>query len=380
MDKIRVMIVDDSAFMRKVITDMLSSDPDIEVVGTARDGKDAWQKLEKYQPNLITLDVEMPEVGGLAFLEKLMAEKPLPVIMLSTLTKIGAEATIKALSLGAVDFISKPSGSISLDMNKIHDELIHKVKVAVKAKLKPPKASKIQPPVKGSFVVKPDVKAEQPVKVEPPIKTEPPSGVKVTEKIQQPPSSGGSVQKIVAIGTSTGGPRALQEVIPHLPANLPAAVLIVQHMPKGFTHSLAQRLDQQSKIRVKEAQAGDRLQNGWAFLAPGGLHMVLEKNGAIALNQDPPILGVRPAVDILFKSIAKNHSGQVVGVIMTGMGRDGTEGMTALKEKGAKAIAEEQSTCVVYGMPKSVVDKGLADKVVPLPQIADEIVKMLQGK
>lgn len=366
MKKIRVMVVDDSAFMRKVISDMLASDPNIEVTGTARNGLDALEKIRQQKPDLITLDVEMPQMGGLELLKRLMERNPIPVIMLSSLTKAGAEDTMRALSLGAVDFVPKPSGSISLDIKKIQQDLLNKVKIAAKVTPSPFQAAISHQPALP--------KAE-------PAKTLPSPEVQVKPVLPKTSfATTGSVKKIVAIGTSTGGPRALQEVLPKLPANLPAAILVVQHMPKGFTQSLAQRLNQQSNITIREAKEGDRLENGLALLAPGGLHMTLEKGGIIGLNEEPPVLGVRPAVDILFKSIAQNYGGEVVGVIMTGMGRDGTEGLTVLKDKGTKAIAEDKSTCVVYGMPKSVVDKGLADRVVPLPQIANEIVKMIQGK
>lgn len=309
MERIRVMVVDDSAFMRKIITDMLSSDPEIEVTGTARNGLDAWEKIKQQKPHLITLDVEMPEMGGLELLKKIMRENPLPIIMLSSLTKDGAEDTMKALSLGAVDFIPKPSGPISLDIQKIQRDLLNKVKIA--AKVTP---SQFKDSVRG----KPALPKVEPAKTLPRVELSPPKS-----RIIAP--GGESIRKIVAIGTSTGGPRALQEVLPKLPGNLPAAILVVQHMPKGFTQSLAQRLDQQSQIRVREGKAGDRLENGLALLAPGGLHMTLEKGGVISLNEDPPVLGVRPSADILFNSIAKNYGGEVTGVIMTGMGRDGTD-------------------------------------------------------
>jgi len=363
MEKVRVLVVDDSAFMRKVITDMLASDPQIEVLGTARNGLDALGKIKQLKPDIITLDVEMPQMDGLQLLEKLMTEYPLPVIMLSSLTQHGTEATIKALSLGAVDFIPKPSGSISLDIEKIKAEILSKVKMG--AKISPAK-------VKNNLLLKGKPLS---VQTEPAAIKQESSGPAKIPVFSSLPK--GNVQKIVAIGTSTGGPRALQEVIPRLPADLPAAVLIVQHMPKGFTHSLAERLNQQSKIRVKEGAAGDRIENGLAILAPGGYHMTLEKGGVIGLNQDPPVWGVRPAVDILFKSIAQNYSAQVVTVVLTGMGHDGAEGVAVLKEKGAKSIAEDKSSCVVYGMPKTVVDKGLADRILPLHQVADGIMQLL---
>lgn len=367
MEKVRVLVVDDSAFMRKMITDMLQSDPQIEVLGTARNGLDAWEKIKQFKPDIITLDVEMPQMDGLQLLEKLMAENPFPVIMLSSLTQNGAEATMRALSLGAVDFISKPSGSISLDIEKVKLELINKVKMGAKvntSKVKTNLISKIKPKATDLARTGPPVSSKQ--------KGAWPAKIQTASSLPK-----GSVNRIVAIGTSTGGPRALQEVIPKLPADLPAAVLIVQHMPKGFTHSLAERLNQQSKIRVKEGAEGDRIENGLAILAPGGYHMTLERGGIIGLNQDPPIWGVRPAVDVLFKSIAQNYPAQVITVVLTGMGHDGAEGVAVLKEKKAKSIAEDKSTCVVYGMPKSVVDKGLADKILPLHQVAEGIIQLL---
>lgn len=362
MEKVKVLVVDDSAFMRKMITDMLASDPQIEVLGTARNGVDAWEKIKQLKPDIITLDVEMPQMDGLQLLERLMSENPLPVIMLSSLTQHGAEATIRALSLGAVDFISKPSGSISLDIEKVKAELINKVKMGAKVN-----TSRVRTKTTDQKKIGPAVFSKQEVPYSPKFQT----------SLSLPK---GNVNKIIAIGTSTGGPRALQEVIPRLPEDLPAAVLIVQHMPKGFTHSLAQRLNQQSKIRVKEGEQGDKIENGLAILAPGGYHMTLEKGGIIGLNQEPPVWGVRPAVDVLFKSIAENYPAQVVTVILTGMGHDGAAGVAILKEKNAKSIAEDKSTCVVYGMPKSVVDKGLADKVLPLSQVAVGIIQLIQSK
>jgi len=359
MQKVRVLAVDDSALMRKVITDMLSSDQQIEVVGTARNGLDALEKIKQLKPDVITLDVEMPQMDGLQLLEKLMTENPLPVIMLSSQTQNGAQATIKALSLGALDFVPKPSGYLSLAMEQIKFDLINKVKMGAKARIS--QIGNTSSWTKSLLTPQ----QEMPLPLKTPVFSALPKG---------------SVQKIVAIGTSTGGPRALQEVIPRLPADLPAAVLIVQHMPKGFTYSLAERLNQQSKIQVKEGQAGDQIENGLAILAPGGYHMTLEKGGTIGLNQEPPVWGVRPAVDVLFNSIAKNYPVQVVTVVLTGMGHDGAGGVAALKAKGAKSLAQDKSTCVVYGMPKTVVDKGLADKILPLQQVAEGIIQLLHSK
>lgn len=355
MGEIKVLVVDDSAFMRKLISDMLDSEPDINVVGTARNGQDALKKIELLKPDLLTLDVQMPVMGGLECLEKIMAlSKPLPVIMLSSLTAQGAEDTMKALALGAVDFVQKPSGSISLDINKVKDELLVKVRMGCRSNLR----------VRKSSVAR----------------------ERTCEAVRRPVNSSPAIsrksiacisQKLLLIGTSTGGPRALQEVLPKLPADIPANILVVQHMPAGFTLSLAKRLNDLSQIRVAEAKEGDILEQGTAFLAPGGYHMVLSRGGVIKLHQGPTVQGVRPAYDVLLQSVAENFSGEIVNVIMTGMGKDGTDGTLALQKLKVKTIAEDKSSCVVYGMPKSIVDKGLADKVVPVERIADEIMKFL---
>lgn len=358
MGEIKVLVVDDSAFMRKLISDMLDNESDIHVVGTARNGQDALKKIELFKPDLLTLDVQMPVMDGLECLEKIMAlPKPLPVIMLSSLTAQGAEDTMKALALGAVDFVQKPSGSISLDIDKVKDELLAKVRMGCRSNLR----------VRRSSVVRerPRETARRPVSPSPAVS---PGRSK---------SIAGISKKLLLIGTSTGGPRALQEVLPKLPADIPANILVVQHMPAGFTLSLANRLNDLSRIKVAEAKEGDILEQGTAYLAPGGYHMVLGRGGVLKLHQGPTVQGVRPAYDVLLHSVAENFSGEIVNVVMTGMGKDGTDGTLALQKLRVKTIAEDKSSCVVYGMPKSIVDKGLADKVVPVERIADEIMKFL---
>lgn len=301
MKKIRVLIVDDSAFMRKVLSDILMKDHRIEVIGKARNGQDCMKQLDKLDPDVVTMDVEMPHMDGLEALAVIMEKKPVPVVMVSSLTKQGAESTIKAITLGAVDFIQKPSGPISLDMEKVEDQVVRKVLIASKAKVSNQKQNSISTTV--------DRVARK--------------RVTIAEK------------PIVAIGTSTGGPRALDQVITELPKDFPAPIVIVQHMPKGFTHSLAERLNKQSAIEVKEAEHGERLRDGCAYIAPGGQHLtVLRQAGQLqaALDDTEPLYGHRPSVNRLFSSLSFVDQLQVISVVMTGMGADGTEGLVDLKK------------------------------------------------
>ncbi|GEK32543.1 protein-glutamate methylesterase/protein-glutamine glutaminase [Kurthia sibirica] len=357
----KLLIVDDSAFMRKLISDFFKEDDEITVVGTARNGKDAIDKIAKLNPDVLTMDVEMPEMNGVEALKIIMEKTPKPVIMLSSMTTAGASITIEAISLGAVDFVAKPSGTISLDLHKIQDELVRKVKAAIDVPITSLKR------VAPTAVVIPHVE-------QPPFKT---------AKVLKARSWNSSSKKIVLIGTSTGGPRALQDVLTAIPASIPAPILIVQHMPAGFTKSLANRLNTLSEITVKEAEMGDILQNGVAYIAPGGKHMTVRKIGMTyslyldeALEQ---VGGHKPSVDVLFRSVAPFSELSRVAVIMTGMGSDGTKGLQALKRVGNTiAIAEAQASCVVYGMPKSAVQTNLVDEEITLNSIAQTIMKYVQ--
>ena len=362
---IRILIADDSAFMRKVLSDLFARQPDFDVVGVAYNGKDAIAKTVKLRPDLLTLDINMPIMDGLTALEFIMKECPLPVVMISSLTKIGADATVKALELGAVDFINKVSGPVS-GITAIESEILEKCRAAA---------------VSNWRQLKKDTAVRQ----------WPANGENFSQKIQ--PLPGAAVQsdltsrllasgsdKLVVIGTSTGGPRALQQVITQLPKNLPCGIAIVQHMPPGFTKSLSERLDSLSQVRVKEAEANDVIKPGHVYIAPGDYHMTVQKQGnsyVIALNQNPPLASHRPAVDVLFDSVAP-FGNRVVSVILTGMGSDGAKGMQKIKAAGGRVIAEDESTSVVYGMPKAVVDLGLADSVLPIQYIADAIVNSVK--
>ncbi len=352
---VRVLVVDDSAFMRKILTDLLQSDPTITVVGTARDGSDGVEKCLALQPDVLTMDIEMPKLDGFGALREIMSRRPTPVVMVSSHTREGAEATVRALALGAVDFVAKPSGSISLNMHVTRDELVAKVKGAAGA----------TPRYRRVMAELPPVRREAKLQV-------------AAASMERAPDHGVTSRRLVVIGCSTGGPGALHQIIPRLPAELGAGVLVVQHMPAGFTRSLAQRLDEISAIRVKEAEEGDRVVDGQVLVAPGGYHMLVDAEGRIRLNQDPPMHGVRPAVDKTLESVVPLWGSRSVGVILTGMGYDGAKGMVSLKRSGGRTIAEDASTCVVYGMPKVVAELGAADHVLPIQEISEAIVRMIR--
>lgn len=338
MIKFKVLVVDDSIVMRRIISDLLIEDPELEVVGTAKNGAEAIEKVRSLNPDVVTMDIEMPVMDGLTALQHIMAESPRPVVMLSSMDKRQADITFKALELGAVDFIPKTSGSLSLDLERVGGTIIDTVKAAAKAKLSMNRA---------------------------PIRSILPTPL--------PTLSG---EWIVVIGCSTGGPKALPEVLSRLPGNLPAAVLVVQHMPEGFTKSFAERLNWVSPLQVKEAEDGEEIRRGVVYIAPGNQHMSL--NGSkLTLDDGPKVNFVRPAVDVLMKSVAPVFGPRTVGVILTGMGSDGAEGMALIKKNGGKTVVQNEETCVVYGMPKAVVDRGAADRVVPLEEVAKNVVVML---
>ncbi|KAB7708070.1 chemotaxis-specific protein-glutamate methyltransferase CheB [Bacillus aerolatus] len=362
MKEKKVVVVDDSAFMRKLITEFLSSHPELDVVATARNGKDAIEKIKKFKPAVMTMDVEMPEMDGLDALGYIMEHMPIPIVMLSSLTGEGAETTFLAMEKGAVDFIAKPSGTISLDLHKIKDELIEKVLAASKANLRP---------------------MRRPAR---PVWFEPPAAVEREQEWDQLEDNMArkrrNNQSIVVIGTSTGGPRALQQVLTKLPSDLEAPVLIVQHMPAGFTKSLAQRLDTLSAIRVKEAEDGEILRKGTAYISPGDFHLKVRKVGAslaVDLDQSPPVNGHRPAVDVMFESVSRLGGHGKVAVIMTGMGSDGANGLIKLKETGnVQAIAESEGSCVVFGMPRAAIATRLVDCTTSIEYIAERILKYIR--
>ncbi len=346
MNKIRVLVADDSALMRKQIKDMLESDPQIEVIGTARDGEDTIEKARKLEPDVITLDINMPKMDGLTALQILVEEEIAPVIMLSSLTQEGSLITFEALELGAFDYVAKPGGTISLNIKQVKDELIAKVKAAAR---------------KG---VLSRLKRKKKVTVKR-------IGGRVKEK------------KAVAIGISTGGPKTLMDVIPYLPEDLPAAIFIVQHMPPAFTKSFAERLDKNSKIRVVEAEAGLEVENGLGILGKGGYHLTVFKKlsgSVIVRTPNKPEHLFMPSADIMMESVLSVYGENTIGVLMTGMGDDGANAMVKIKEAGGITIAESEETAIVFGMPKAAIERGGAKYVAPSYEIADLIVKAVYGE
>lgn len=349
-----VLVVDDSSLMRKLITDLLESDPGVKVVGTAGDGLEALQQIAALRPDVVTLDVEMPRMSGLEALERIMREMPLPVIMLSGLTR--PEVTLTALELGAVDFVLKPSGVISVDLYKIRDELLNKVKIAVLAN-----ATKLARPARPSL-----------------------AEAMLPPPLPQPPLTADSKQwRVIVVAASTGGPRALEVLLPGLPGGLPAATLVVQHMPKGFTTSLAKRLDKRSELRVREAKDGKVIEPGRAYIAPAGHHLLLDSSRSrnhvrFRLDDSPPVMGLRPAADRLMESAAQVYGQRCIGVVLTGMGSDGTQGIRAIKQRGGQTIAQDQASSVIYGMPRSAAESGFVDQVLPLEAIAAAIVRLVE--
>lgn len=368
-----VLVVDDSIFMRKIISDFISEDPMLRVVGTARNGKEAVEQVKKLKPHAVTMDIEMPEMNGLEALRVIMKECPVAIIMLSSLTQEGAFETIKALEWGAVDFVGKPSGSISLDLHKVKAQLLEKLHMAVRmnvSKFAAPRPSqsfnRLQPKSKPT---PPAQRIAFSVPLNPPIAAN--KGTLVRSQA--------GIEQLVAIGTSTGGPRALHQVLSELPSELAAPVVIVQHMPPNFTRSLAQRLDSISGLKVVEAEDGMPLENGSAYVAPGGFHMAVARNGTgayrIHLSKEEPRGGHRPSVDVLFESLLPLKELKRHIVIMTGMGSDGAKGMLALKQSGAvTTIAESEDTCIVYGMPRAAVELNCVMHVLPQQEIAGKLI------
>jgi len=344
---IKVVVVDDSAFMRKAISTMLSKDPEIEVVATARNGQDGLEAIRKHDPDVVTMDIEMPVMDGLTALRHVMMEMPRPVLMVSSLTTEGAEATLKAMELGAVDFIPKQLSKVSLDIIKIERDLIDRVKTVARRKMRHAPMRAVARKKAAHAAVRPAVRR-------------------------------GTVKRdVVAIGVSTGGPPAVQKVLSALPADFPASIVIAQHMPAAFTGPFAKRLDNVSNISVKEAEPGDVLKPGHAFVAPGGKHIVLDQKVSridVVVTPKPEDALYKPSANVLISSVAKAVGRRGLGVILTGMGNDGMEGVRDLKAKGGRALAQSDATCVVYGMPKAVVDAGLDDEVVDIDDMAEAIL------
>jgi two-component system chemotaxis response regulator CheB len=348
-ERIRVLVVDDSALMRKLIPAILARDSSIEVVGTAMDGAFALKKIEELKPDVVTLDLEMPRMDGMETLRLIMQRAPLPVILFSTHSKEGGYATFKALAIGAVDFLAKPKDAAAGRLDDIADCLIAKIKVAKRAaghKLPPAVIEETAAPKKG-------IRAALPPR------------------------------RVIAIGISTGGPNALQFVLSQIPADFQSTIVIVQHMPEGFTEMFAKRLDECSALEVHEARSGDLLLAGRVLICPGNRHMMIRRmprGDMVVLSDGPPVNGHRPSADVLFHSVAQEFGLTAVGVLMTGMGDDGAEGLGAIKAAGGMTIAQSEDTCVVSGMPRAAILKGYASKIIPLDGLGSHLVSNYGGE
>lgn len=344
--KIRVVVIDDSALIRSVLREIINRQSDMEVVGVAPDPLVAREMIREKNPDVITLDVEMPRMDGLDFLEKLMRLRPMPVIMVSTLTERGSDAALRALELGAVDFVAKPRLDIVAGMHDTSLEIVEKIRTAYRAKIR----KRVPLTARDSF------------------------GADAVLPVRK--MSVGSTEKIIAVGASTGGTEAIKEFLIRLPPDSPG-IVITQHMPEAFTRSFASRLDGLCKIRVKEAEHGERVLPGHAYIAPGHSHLLLRRNGAnyvAELSQGPPVNRHRPSVDVLFRSVANCAAGNAIGVILTGMGKDGALGMLEMRQAGAYNFAQDEESCVVFGMPKEAIAVGAVHEVLPLVQIASKVL------
>lgn len=338
--QIRVIVIDDSALMRKCLVSMINAEPDMEVVAIAPEPLTARELIRTLSPDVVTLDIEMPKMNGLDFLDKLMRLKPMPVLMVSSLTESGSEAALKALELGAFDCVGKPRMD---SLNGLGGELVAKLRAA----------------------------ADSPVK----------ALLRATPSRSTPIGAAAGFGRLVAVGASTGGTQALQHFLTGLPADMPP-ILIVQHMPVAFTGPFARRLDSLCELKVKEAEQGDTVETGTVYIAPGGKHMTVNRHAGvlrIGLNDNPPINGHRPAVDALFSSVAQTIGRRAVGLLLTGMGSDGARGMLEMKQAGAYTIAQDKETSVVFGMPQEAIKLGAADAVLPLEAIADAVIRQLRG-
>lgn len=344
MKKIRVLCVDDSALIRNIMSEIVNSQPDMEMVATAPDPLIARDLIKRFNPDVLTLDVEMPRMDGLDFLERLMRLRPMPVIMVSSLTRHGSEITLNALELGAIDFVTKPEMGLKEGMLQYAEIISEKIRIASKAKVRRQEVTATAPRAIASPLV-------------------------------------GS-EKIIAIGASTGGTEALRQVLVPMPLTSPG-IVIAQHMPPGFTRSFAERLNNLCQISVKEGEDGDRVLPGHAYIAPGGFHMELVRSGAnyhIALNQSPPINRHRPAVDALFSSVAKVAGKNAVGAILTGMGNDGAQGMLEMRKAGAHTLAQSEKSCVVFGMPREAIALEGVCEIVDLDDISQKLLQNVVGQ
>ncbi|MEW5756502.1 MAG: chemotaxis response regulator protein-glutamate methylesterase [Pseudomonadota bacterium] len=347
MKKIKVLIIDDSALVRKILSDMLAQEHDIEVVGVAPDPFIAREKIKLLNPDVLTLDVEMPRMDGITFLGNLMRLRPMPVIMVSTLTEKGADVTLQALELGAVDYVAKPKVDLERQLVAFHDEIVEKIRMAANVNIRQLNIAHVQRVDKNPKIFT--------------------NAFKTTNRL-------------VAIGSSTGGTEAIKEILQVLPADFPA-IVIAQHIPDAFSKPFAKRMDTVTRMSVCEAEDGQQIVSGHVYIAPGHSHLRVARDGAklvCRLGQDPPVNRHRPSVDVLFDSVAENVGVNALGVILTGMGGDGAQGMKKMRDAGAYTIAQDEKTCVVFGMPKEAIRHGGVVDILPLDAVADQLIRVLQ--
>lgn len=395
--KIRALIADDSIFMRRAISSIFKSDDEIEIVGEARNGKEATEKVRELKPDIVTMDVEMPVMTGIEALKVIMRENPVPVIMISSLTSEGASATMEALAIGAVDFLPKKGGSHGPGFEAMREELLAKVKgVArnrlLRARMRLKKSSAPSgtpgsaPATQSNLSLRERIElrkknkmAEQNVSASPaPVGRSQGTSSANKKLIKKAPRPKASYYDIMVIGVSTGGPIALHSVIPHLPADFPVPVLIIQHMPPHFTKSLADRLNYLSHVNVREAAHGELLKAGDVLVAPGGRHLAVGRDSrTIKILDEPADSLYKPAVDVTLRSLTRQFGGHILGVIMTGMGHDGRDGLIEASQRGAYILAQDEESCVVYGMPKAVVDAGIANEIISLEDLPETIASCL---
>jgi two-component system, chemotaxis family, protein-glutamate methylesterase/glutaminase len=364
--KTRVLIVDDSAFMRKVLQGIIASDPQLEVCGEARDGRDAVTQTETLKPDVISMDINMPHVDGLQATEIIMSSNPRPILIVSSESREGADVTLKALELGAIDFIPKPSGGIDLDMNSVKEELCRKLKMAAKVRVvRTATRSKLQHEVASSSP-----------RVEPASKNGDNGLQEVRAAVNAAAKSAGKFPFIV-LASSTGGPATLMKFIPYFPKDFPGAVLLVQHMPGNFTAQFSSQLAEVSRIKVKEAEAGEIIVPGHLYVCPGSHHLRVSPTGRISLDDGPRVSGYRPCADLALESAAEYAGPMTIGVILTGMGNDGAKGAQAVHSVGGHVIAQDESTAVIFGMPQEAIKTGAVEQVLPIEAIYQGIEKRI---
>jgi two-component system chemotaxis response regulator CheB len=356
--KIRVLVVDDSALVRQILVEILKSAPDIEVVGTANDPFMARERIKELNPDVLTLDVEMPRMDGLTFLQNLMRLRPMPVVMISSLTERGAETTLKALELGAVDFVSKPKADVAGTLTSFSEEILEKIRAAAVARVigRSPVLAPVAPPKHSADAILPAAAAN-------------------ARRMLR------TTDRIIALGSSTGGTEAIREVLMGLPADCPA-VVIVQHIPEAFSLPFTRRMDSVAAMSVVEPVDGQQIKPGHVYIAPGGKHLLVERDGAhyrCRINAGPPVNRHRPSVDVLFRSVAQNVGPNAVGVILTGMGDDGARGLKEMHDAGAPTIAQDEASSVVWGMPGAAVKAGGVGDILPLSRVAEAIMRLADG-